>query len=292
MAIVSLRELLQDARRGRYAVPLFDVQNMGMIRAAVEVAEEENSPVILAGGEADFVGSRLGYWTALAFHAAAAAKVPVCIMLDHGASVESCIRCADAGFTGVMIDASGLPFEENIEVSRQVCAELRRRGVGVEAELGHVGMASTDTMAELEGDSAGTVYTEPAKVVEFVEKTGCDALAVSIGTAHGVYATAPELRIDLLGELDRVSPVPLVLHGGSGTPDDQIRAAVTNGIAKINICSELMSAWNRAASAELAKAPNDSIHNIAVCRPAEEAVREVMRAKIRLFGCGGRRRGA
>lgn len=289
MSIVSLREMLEDARRGKYAVPLFDTQNMAMIRSAVQVAEEEGSPVILAGVEFDFEGDRLGCWAALALRAALGAKVPVCLMLDHGANLELCVRCADAGFTGVMIDASALPFEENAAVTRQVCDAMRRRGVGVEAELGHVGSASAGGEAELGANAgAGTAYTEPDKVAEFVERSGCDALAVSIGTAHGVYATAPELQIGLLDEIDRASPVPLVLHGGSGTPEEQIRAAIAHGIAKINICSELMDAWHRTVVAELAKAPNYSVHNSAVCRPADEAVREVMRRKIRLFGSGRR----
>lgn len=284
MSIVSLREMLQDARRGRYAVPLFDTQNMAMIRSAVEVAEEENSPVILAGVEFDFEGERLGDWAALAFRAALGAKVPVCLMLDHGSNLAACVRCAEAGFTGVMIDSSALPFEENVAATRSVCDALRRYGVGVEAELGHVGSASAGGEAELGGSCSVSAYTEPDRVAEFVERSNCDALAVSIGTAHGVYATAPELQIGLLDEIDRISPVPLVLHGGSGTPEDQIRAAIAHGIAKINICSEIMDAWHRTVVAELEKAPNYSVHNSAVCRPAEAAVREVMRRKIRLFG--------
>ena len=284
MSIVSLREMLQDARRSRYAVPLFDTQNMAMIRSAVEVAEKENSPVILAGVEFDFEGERLGDWAALAFRAALGAKVPVCLMLDHGSSLEACVRCAEAGFTGVMIDSSALPFEENVAATRRVCEALRRRGVGVEAELGHVGSASAGGEAELGGNSSGSAYTEPDRVAEFVERSHCDALAVSIGTAHGVYATAPELQIGLLDKINRISPVPLVLHGGSGTPEDQIRGAIAHGIAKINICSEIMDAWHRSVVAELGKAPNYSVHNSAVCRPAEAAVREVMRRKIRLFG--------
>ena len=253
MAIVSLREMLEDARRGGYAVPLFDTQNMAMIRSAVQVAEEENSPVIIAGVEFDYEGDRLDYWMALANRAAIGAKVPVCIMLDHAASLELCVRCADAGFTGVMIDASALPFEENAELTRRVCEQMRRRGVGVEAELGHVGVASAGGEGEL-GDHAGAgmVYTEPGRVAEFVERSGCDALAVSIGTAHGVYATAPELQIGLLDEINRVSPVPLVLHGGSGTPLSEIRKAIGNGIAKINVATEFQHTFLKSAGTSLA----------------------------------------
>lgn len=291
MALISLREILEDARRGGYAVPLFDTQNMTMIRAAVQVAEEEDSPVIIAGADFDFVGDRLGYWATVAKHAAISAKVPVSIMLDHGKDLELCLRCADAGFTGVMIDASSLPFEENVKKTREVCEVMRRRGISVEAELGHVGVASAGGEAELGEHAADKmVYTEPDKVVEFVEQTCCNALAVSIGTAHGVYTTAPQLQIELLDEINQVSPVPLVLHGGSGTPDDQIRTAIEHGIAKINICSEIMDAWHRTFVAELEKSPNYSVHNTLIGRVADQAAREVMRKKIRLFSSGKKNR--
>ena len=286
MSLVSLKEVLQDARRARYAMPMFDVSNAAMIRAAVEVAEEENSPVILAAIEPDLVGSMIEYWSAAARLAAFRSKVPVAIMLDHAATAGLCVRCADAGFSGVMLDASSRPFDENIAAVREVSGLMHRRGVSVEAELGHVGDAqAVGGEGELTGNAgAHNVYTDPASVAEFVERSGCDALAVSIGTAHGVYVTAPRLEIGLLREIDAVSPVPLVLHGGSGTPEDQLRDAIANGIAKINICSEVMHAWHKTMLDELAAAPNLSYWDVAACVKPEAAIREVMRAKIRLFG--------
>ena len=163
---------------------------------------------------------------------------------------------------------------------------MHRRGVSVEAELGHVGDAqAVGGEGELTGNAgAHNVYTDPASVAEFVERSGCDALAVSIGTAHGVYVTAPRLEIGLLREIDAVSPVPLVLHGGSGTPEDQLCDAIANGIAKINICSEVMHAWHKTMLDELAAAPNLSYWDVTACVKPEAAIREVMRAKIRLFG--------
>ncbi len=286
MSLVSLKEVLQDARRARYAVPMFDVSNAAMIRAAVEVAEEENSPVILAAIEPDLVGSMIEYWSAAARLAAFRSRVPVAIMLDHAATAGLCVRCADAGFSGVMLDASSRPFDENIAAVREVAGLMHRRGVSVEAELGHVGDAqAVGGEGELTGNAgAHNVYTDPASVAEFVERSGCDALAVSIGTAHGVYVTAPRLEIGLLREIDAVSPVPLVLHGGSGTPEDQLRNAIANGIAKINICSEVMHAWHKTMLDELAAAPNLSYWDVTACVKPEAAIREVMRAKIRLFG--------
>ncbi len=284
MSLISLKEMLEEARRGRYAAPMFDVSNSMMIRAAVETAEEEDSPVILAAIEPDLAGAGLDAWAGAALRAGANAKVPVAVMVDHAGSVELCERCAAAGFTGVMIDASNLPFEENVAMTREVCRRVGRRGVGVEAELGHVGSGAA---MGGEGEPGGdTVYTEPDSVAEFAARTGCGALAVSIGTAHGVYATAPQLKIDLLRRIEAVSPVSLVLHGGSGTPEEQIRAAIESGIAKINICAEVMHAWHRALLDELAAAPNLSYLDWAACRGAGLAIREVMRRKIRLFGSG------
>ncbi len=286
MSLVSLKEVLQDARKARYAVPMFDVSNSTMIRAAVEVAEEENSPVILAAIEPDLIGSMIEYWSSVAKLAAFRTKVPVAIMLDHSATTELCIRCADAGFTGVMLDASSRPFEENISAVREVSELMHRRGVSVEAELGHVGDAQAIGGEGILTGNAGAlnVYTDPASVAEFVERSGCDALAISIGTAHGVYATAPKLEIGLLAQIEAISPVPLVLHGGSGTPEDQLCDAIRHGIAKINICSEVMNAWHQTMLEELSSAKNLSYWDATACVKPEVAIREVMRAKIRLFG--------
>lgn len=285
MSLVSLKELLCEGRRKRYAVPMFDVSNATMIRCAVEAAESENSPVILAAIEPDLVGNMIDYWSGAAKMAAINAAVSVAIMLDHAATPELCVRCAEAGFIGVMIDASAEPFEANIAATRLVADRMHRRGVSVEAELGHVGDGQAGTgEGELTGSSAHTVFTEPDKVAEFVERSGCDALAVSIGTAHGVYATAPKLDIRLLEQIEAVSPVPLVLHGGSGTPDGQIRDAIAHGIAKINICSEIMYAWHHTMLEELKTASSLSCWDATVCVAPYRAMLEVMRRKIRLFG--------
>ena len=255
MSIVSFKEMLADARRNRYAVPMFDLSNTTMIRAAAESAEELGSPVIFAAIWPDLDGSLLGYWANAARYAATQVKVPVALHLDHATTIEQCRKCADAGFQSVMIDASAEPFEKNVAVTAAVAGEMHRRGLDVEAELGH---------------------------------TGVDALAVSIGTAHGVYESAPNLDIARLAEIDKVSPVPLVLHGGSGTPEDQLRAAIANGIAKINIYSELTAAWNREMFEFLRNRREMTCWFSVSCRRPEEAMREAMRAKMRLFGSAGR----
>ncbi len=286
MSLISLKEILTDARRAHYAVPMFDVSNGTMIRAAIETAEEENSPVILAAIEPDLIGNMLDYWTGAALPAAIRAKVPVAIMLDHAATLEQTMRAAEAGFSGVMIDASACEFAENVAITREVCARVGRRGVSVEAELGHVGDGQAGGgEGDLTGShGAASVYTDPESVVEFVAQTGCDALAVSVGTAHGVYAKAPQLQFELLSRIEALSPVPLVLHGGSGTPEDQVREAIRRGIAKINICSEVMDAWHRTMLAELQSAKSLSYWDALACVKPYQAIKEVMRAKIRLFG--------
>ncbi len=289
MSIVSLKEITQDARKRAYAVPMFDVSNTTMIRAAVEVAEETESPVILAAFEPDITGSLLTYWSLAAQYAALHSKVPVCIHLDHAASLDLVLRCADHGFTGVMLDASVYDFEENIARTKEVCDAVRKRGISVEAELGHVGSGSAGSGDESgRGISADSALTEPDSVAEFIDRTSCDALAVSIGTAHGVYSFTPKLDIERLREINQRSSVPLVLHGGSGTPEDQLRAAIENGIAKINIYSEICRAWNTAMLAKLQETNNLSDWFSKFHAEPEKAMREAMRRKITLFGSAGK----
>lgn len=284
MALVSLREMLQDARKLHYAVPMFDVSNITMIRTAIEVAEEMNSPVILGAIVADIQGTQLEYWSQAAHYAANKARVPVCLHLDHASTYEECMRCAEVGFSGIMIDASSETFQKNVEITKRVCDEMNRRGISVEAELGHVPTTelgygeSTDTNTDTE-----SIFTEPEDVVKFVELTGVHALAVSIGTSHGVYKSAPKLDIERLKEINAVSEVPLVMHGGSGTPDDQMQQAIKNGIAKVNIYSDITNAWNTAMLKFLQSRDNMSCWMSVVWKEPEEAVRQVMRKKILQF---------
>ncbi len=295
MSIVPFREILADARARKYAVPMFDVSNTTMIRAAVEVADELGSPVILGAIPPDVEGASLGYWANSALYAARQVKVPVCLHLDHATNAPDCLRAAECGFQSVMIDASAKPFEENVAASAEVVKLVSPLGVDVEAELGHVASGITgaadggrsESGALKDGD---TVFTDPDSVVEFAGRTGVAALAVSIGTTHGVYIAAPELDIARLREINRVSPIPLVLHGGSGTPADQLRAAIAEGIAKINIYSELTAAWNREMLAFLRERREMTCWFSVVCRTPDEAMRRAMAEKIEMFGSAGRAR--
>ena len=282
MALVNLKEMLKAASCGKYAVGMFDVSDLEMIRAVVEEAEALKSPVILGALGPDLEGSRLDYWFAMAKLAAERASVPVCIHLDHANTLEQVKRAVDAGFSSVMLDASASVFEENIRRSKEVVDAVRNMDISVEAELGHVG---NGWVGSGEGSESGPdMLTEPDKVAEFVERTGVDALAVSIGTAHGVYVKAPKLDIERLDMITAASDIPLVLHGGSGTPEDQMSCAISHGISKVNIYSELLTAWNTAMLDELKVLPHMAAWPAVLRKKPDAAMREVIRQKIKFFG--------
>ena len=245
MALVNLKEMLRDASLRHYAVGMFDVSDLEMVRAVAEEADALRSPVILGALGPDVEGDRLEYWFRLAKLAAEKASVPVCIHLDHANTLDEVKRAVKVGFSSVMLDASASPFEENIRRSREVVDALKGRDITVEAELGHVG---NGWVGSGEGSESGPdMLTEPEKVAEFVERTGVDALAVSIGTAHGVYIKAPKLDIERLDRIRTFSDIPLVLHGGSGTPLADVRRAIESGIAKVNIATEFLDGYIKAS---------------------------------------------
>lgn len=286
MPLVNFKEMLSDAARRHYAVGMFDVSDLEMIRAVVEEADALRSPVILGALAPDLEGSRLEYWFALTRLAAEKASVPVCIHLDHANTLEEVMRAANIGFSSVMLDASSSEFEENIRRSREVVEAVGKSGITVEAELGHVG---NGWVGSGEGSETGPdMLTEPEKVAEFVEKTCVDALAVSIGTSHGVYIKAPELDIARLDKIREACDVPLVLHGGSGTPEDQMSRAIEHGICKVNIYSEMLTAWNTAMLRELEKLPHMAAWPAVLRKNPDAAMREVIRQKIRFFGSAGK----
>lgn len=286
MALVNLKEMLKAASSGKYAIGMFDVSDLEMIRAVAEEAESLRSPVILGALGPDLEEERLEYWFSLAKLAAEKVTVPVCIHLDHANTLEQVMRAANIGFSSVMLDASASPFEENISRSGEVVKAVQKLGITVEAELGHVG---NGWVGSGEGSESGPdMLTEPEKVAEFVDRTNVDALAVSIGTSHGVYIKAPELDIPRLDKIKSCSDIPLVLHGGSGTPDDQMSNAIKHGICKVNIYSELLTAWNTAMLEELKQLPHMAAWPAVLRKKPDAAMREVIRRKIRFFGSEGK----
>ena len=287
--LVTMKEMLADAKAKHYAIPAFDVSNYEMMRAVLDVCEEERSPALLMGLGVDLQGKGLPLATAVVRAASDFYTVPVCFHLDHATDLDSVKAGIEAGFSSVMFDGSVLPFEENAKTTAEVTAFAHAHGVTVEAELGHVGnaMVGNENDAVKNEDPEDTL-TLPDEVVRFVDITDVDALAIAIGTAHGVYLKTPMLRIDRLDEITAVCDCPLVLHGGSGTPDDQMKMAIEHGITKINIFSDVVGALNAGLKAKLNTIQNPSTWPAFVFEEARHGMREAVRAKIRAFGSYGR----
>lgn len=287
--LVSMKEMLADARRNHYAIPAFDVSNYDMMKSVLEACEEEHSPALLMALGVDLVGRDMHLLASMVRFAADYFNIPVCLHLDHATDFEMITRAIDAGFSSVMYDGSVLDFEANAAHTAQVAKYAHARGVTVEAELGHVGNASVGSISETGADTdPGESLTLPEEVVRFVELTDVDALAVAIGTAHGVYQKTPELRIDRLKEITAVCQKPLVLHGGSGTPNDQMQNAIRHGITKINIYSDVVGAMNKGLKDKLNSLENPATWPFITFADARAMMKEVAREKLRTFGSAGR----
>lgn len=287
--LVSMKEMLCDAKKNHYAIPAFDVSNYEMMRAVLDVCEEERSPALLMGLGVDLTGKGLNLITSMVKAASEYYTVPMCFHLDHATSLDSIKEAVNAGFSSVMFDGSTLPFEENMKKTAEVTAFAHSHGVTVEAELGHVGNAMVGNEKDsVKNEDPEDSLTLPEEVVKFVDGTDVDALAIAIGTAHGVYLKTPTLRIDRLDEITAVCDRPLVLHGGSGTPDDQMKMAILHGITKINIYSDVVGALNLGLKNKLNSIENPSTWPVFVFEEARERMKEAVRLKIRTFGSMGR----
>ncbi len=231
-------ELMKKAVVGGYAVPSFCVWNAETMLTVLNIAEKLDSPVILMNGFSEFSLLNPRVMANIAHALPGKDTIPAALHLDHGKSLEQVKSCLDAGYTSVMLDFSNKHFSENIEALRKVVEIARPLGVTVEGEIGSVGKIHDST---IEGEQVSTL-TDPEDAFAFVNATGVDALAISIGNAHGNYISLPRLRFDLLEAINSKVHIPLVLHGGSGTPDKDIKKAISLGIAKINIASELIRA--------------------------------------------------
>jgi len=287
--LVSMKEMLADAKINRYAIPAFDVSNYEMMKAVLDVCEEERSPALLMGLGVDLAGKGLPLITSMVRAASDYYTVPVCFHLDHATDFESIKAAIEAGFSSVMFDGSVLPFKDNANKTAEITAFAHARGVTVEAELGHVGNAMVGNVNDsAKNEDPEDTLTLPDEVVKFVEMTDIDALAIAIGTAHGVYLKTPTLRMDRLDEITAVCDRPLVLHGGSGTPDDQMKMAIEHGITKINIYSDVVGALNTGLKNKLNTLENPSTWPAFVFEDARKGMKEAIRAKIHAFGSAGR----
>ncbi|HHU31396.1 MAG: class II fructose-1,6-bisphosphate aldolase [Zhaonellaceae bacterium] len=283
MPLVPVKELLQKAEAGGYAVGAFNCNNMEIIQAIIEAAEKEKAPVIVQASQGAIKYAGLEYITALTKVAAENTFIPVGLHLDHGTSFEQTVQCIRHGFTSVMIDGSKLPLEENIALTNRVLAVARAVGVSVEAEIGKIGGTEDDiTVSEWEAS-----LTDPEEAKHFVEATGVDALAIAIGTAHGQYKGTPKLDFDRLQKIKALINIPIVLHGSSGVPDEAITRAIQLGVRKVNIDTNLREAFVAGVREVLEKDPKQ-IDPRKILGPAKNKMSEVIREKIRLFGSAGK----
>ncbi|MCL0032512.1 class II fructose-1,6-bisphosphate aldolase [Peptococcaceae bacterium] len=283
MALVTVAELLKKAEEGKYAVGAFNCNNMEIVQAIITAAEAERAPVIIQASQGAIKYADLEWVAGMAKLAAERAKVPAAIHLDHGTSFEQCVKCIRAGFSSVMIDGSKLPFEENVALTNKVVEVARAVGVSVEAELGKIGGTEDDISV----DEREAMLTDPDEAKEFVERTKVDSLAVAIGTAHGQYKGKPELDFDRLEKIKKLVKIPIVLHGSSGVPDEDIRRAISLGVSKVNIDTNIREAFTNTMRKILNEKPKE-IDPRKVLGPAREAAVEIIREKIRLFGTSGK----
>lgn len=287
--LVTMKEMLEDAKKNHYAIPAFDVSNYEMMKAVLETCEEEKSPALLMTLGVDTQGRNLQLISSMINGASEFFKVPICMHMDHATDIDFIKYGCDNGYSSVMYDGSVLPFEENAKNTAVVTEYAHKKGITVEAELGHVGNASVGSISETGTDTdPGESLTLPEEVEKFVDITDVDALAVAIGTSHGVYQKTPELRIDRLDEITAVCDRPLVLHGGSGTPDDQMQNAIHHGITKINIYSDVLFALNKGLKGTLNSITNPSTWPFLVYEDAMKMMKDVIREKLRTFGSAGR----
>ncbi|WP_295578921.1 class II fructose-1,6-bisphosphate aldolase [uncultured Oscillibacter sp.] len=310
MPLVTTTEMFKKAYDGGYAIGAFNVNNMEIVQGITEAAKEVSAPLILQVSKGARAYANHTYLIKLVEAAEIETGLPICLHLDHGDSFETCKSCIDGGFTSVMIDASSKPFAENIEITKQVVAYAHDRGVVVEAELGALAGIEDEVKVSAEDSS----YTRPEEVEEFVTKTGCDSLAIAIGTSHGAFkfkpGTKPQLRFDILEDVSRRLPgFPIVLHGSSsvpqeyvkminenggnmpgaiGVPEDQLRKAASMSVCKINIDSDLRLAMTGTIRQFFNQHP-EKFDPREYLKPARTNIKELVKHKlIDVLGCDGK----
>lgn len=281
--LMNMRDLLAVAHANQFAVPAFNMSNNMLLRGVIEASEEANSPVIFAIHPDELAFVRPAF-IKTAIEEANKTHIPVCIHLDHGSSMKQIMEAIQCGFTSVMIDASTQPLDQNIAISKQAVELAHAVNVSVEGELGTIGTTSP----QAEAGTEDIIYVNPDDVETYVKATGVDTLAVAVGTAHGLYPKdrKPELRLDLLKEITSRVDIPLVLHGGSGNPDEEIARAVKLGINKINISSDIKNAFYQKCREMLSDL---GLYEPLMIYPAcIDAMKKVAHHKIDLFNAAGK----
>ena len=289
--LVSLKELMKAASEGGYAVGAFNVSNLESLMAIMEAAEETGHGVILNYAEVHAPFLSMEQAAVIMLDAARNASVPVCVHLDHGSSMEACIRAIRLGFTSVMLDASAEDYETNVRATDQIVRLAHSVGVTVEAELGHIfssnmGLAESPEEAETldSYESADDVYTDPATAKDFVERTEVDVLAIEFGTTHGIYTKKPVLDLDRITKIRQAIDIPFVMHGGSGLSKEEFQTAIQNGIRKINYYTYMTLAGGKAVKEAMDQKGADEnvfFHDIPMI--AVRAMKENVKQAIRVF---------
>jgi len=304
MPLVTTKEMFEKSMKEGYAIGAFNVNNMEIIQAIVDAASKENSPVILQASSSAIKYARPTYLKKMVEAAVEETNIPIALHLDHGADFEACKACIDAGFTSVMIDGSKYDFEENIAITKKVVDYAHERGVVVEAELGK--LAGIED--EVNVDASDAMYTDPMQAKEFVERTGCDSLAIAIGTSHGAYKFKGEakLRFDILAKIKELIPnTPIVLHGAStvipelvnmcneyggnipgakGVPDEMLNQASKSGVSKINVDTDLRLAMTGAIRKAFAEDPS-AFDPRKYLSPARDLIEQTVAHKIKNVFC-------
>ncbi|MBQ3070150.1 MAG: class II fructose-bisphosphate aldolase [Tidjanibacter sp.] len=278
--LVPFRKILADAHQRGYAIGAFNCLSTEHIMGAIQAAEQLRSPIILQVAEIQFPYAPLELMVPAFLEAAQRATVPVAVHLDHGLSFETCIKALRLGCNSVMFDGASFPFEENVTQTSLVVRAAKAVGADIEAELGHVGDAQCS--ADIEND----IFTVADEAKTFIERTGVDALAIAIGNLHGKYIATPQLNITRLKEINSLCNTPLVLHGGSGTSEEDFKACAHNGVAKINVATALQIAVTKAIESYLVS--TDTPNYIDMKNIIVEATKESVAWHIRLFESDGK----
>jgi fructose-bisphosphate aldolase class II len=274
-----MNEFLPKAKANKFAVGQFNMNNLEFAQAIAQAAKELNSPFIFGVSEGALKYMGIEYTVAIAEAAAKQSGLPVALHLDHGSTFEVAMKCIRAGFSSVMFDGSHHSYEDNIRLTKEVVKAARAMGVSVEGELGTIGGVEDDISV----DEADANLAKPEEAIRFYEETGVDCLAIAVGTAHGMYAGEPNIRFDIIEKVASAIPVPVVLHGGSGVPDEMIRKSILAGVGKINVNTENQVACTEAIREALAK--DAKVYDPRkYLTPARQAMVEVVKSKIQLFG--------
>lgn len=279
--LISLKEMLKNAYTNKYAVGAFNCLSLENVIGAIKAAEELRSPIIIQLAEVQFPCAPIDLMAPLYLNAAKAATVPVAVHLDHGESMETCIHAMRLGFGSVMYDGASLPFAENVRITREVVRIAKAFSVDVEAELGKVGNADNN-----ENKKDPDIYTGVQESLLFIQRTGIDALAIAIGNKHGHYIATPQLNIARLTEIHEACEMPLVLHGGTGTSEEDFKACIHNGICKINVATAIQLGVTNHLRQYLQSNANPDY--IEMKEEVVKATKEVVAYHIKLFESEGR----